>query len=82
LPDDFLKFGPRVWLICSGEQGSRARPMNPDWTRALLAQCREADVPFFMNQMSRRTPIPHDLFVREFPAVGFANPFKKCEDVA
>jgi hypothetical protein len=35
-----------------------------------------------MNQMSRRTPIPHDLFVREFPAVGFANPFKKCEDVA
>ncbi len=27
--------------------------MDPAWARALLAQCREAGVPFFMNQMSR-----------------------------
>ncbi len=69
MPQDFLKFGPQVWLIASGEQGSRARPMDPDWARALRDQCAAAGVAFFLNQMSRRTPIPHDLFVRQFPAV-------------
>jgi protein gp37 len=69
LPDDFRAYGNRVWVICSGEQGPYARYMDPAWARALLAQCREAGVPFFMLQMSDpgRKKIPGDLLIREFP---------------
>lgn len=60
------------WVICGGESGPRARPMDPDWARSLRDQCQEAGVPFFMKQMSQhggsdRHAIPEDLKVREFP---------------
>lgn len=55
------------WVICGAETGPGARPMDPDWARALLAQCREAGVPFFMKQVSHG-PVPDDLMVREYPA--------------
>ena len=55
------------WVIVGGESGPRARPMHPTWARALRDQCRENGIPFFMKQMTRKTEIPQDLFVREFP---------------
>ncbi|HZJ13204.1 MAG TPA: DUF5131 family protein [Methyloceanibacter sp.] len=70
LPADFLENGERTWVICSGEQGPGARPMDPDWARALRDQCAEAGVPFFLNQMAGRKDIPLDLFVRQFPSGG------------
>jgi protein gp37 len=66
LPSDFLDYGERVWVICSGEQLGE-RPMDPQWARSLLAQCRQAGVPFFMLQMGGRKEIPLDLSVWEFP---------------
>lgn len=61
------------WVICGGESGPNARPMNPDWARSLRDQCRAAGVAFFMKQMggARKPfePIPEDLMVREFPEV-------------
>ena len=71
LPEDLLALRERVWCICSGEQGKEARHMNPAWARAVRDQCAEAGVPFFMLQMSGRTPIPADLFVRQFPVPQF-----------
>lgn len=42
---------PRLdWAICGGESGSGARPMHPDWARALRDQCAAAGVPFFFKQ--------------------------------
>lgn len=38
------------WVICGGESGHKARPMNPDWVRNLKNQCRAAGVPFFFKQ--------------------------------
>ena len=38
------------WVIVGGESGPGARPMHPDWARALRDQCREQDVPFFFKQ--------------------------------
>lgn len=38
------------WLICGGESGPNARPMHPDWARALRDQCVTAGVPFFFKQ--------------------------------
>lgn len=55
------------WVIVGGESGPGARPMHPDWARALREQCQDAGVPFFMKQMAKKAPIPTDLLVREWP---------------
>lgn len=38
------------WVICGGESGHGARPMNPAWARSLRDQCQAANVPFFFKQ--------------------------------
>ncbi len=57
------------WVICGGETGPGARPMNPDWARTLRDECFEAGIPFFFKQMSgsKKVPIPEDLMVRQVP---------------
>lgn len=62
------------WVICGGESGSNARPMDVEWARAIKNQCSVANVPFFMKQLGGRsshrgelTDFPEDLRVREFP---------------
>lgn len=48
--------GPSIgWIICGGESGTKARPMNLDWARSLRDQCASADVPFFFKQVGGRT---------------------------
>lgn len=42
--------GDLDWVICGGETGPGARPMNPDWARSLRDQCVSADVPFFFKK--------------------------------
>jgi protein gp37 len=44
------------WVIVGGESGSGARPMHPDWARALRDQCTAADVPFFFKQWGEWAP--------------------------
>lgn len=42
---------PRLdWVIAGGESGPQARPVHPDWARALRDQCTAAAVPFFFKQ--------------------------------
>jgi protein gp37 len=38
------------WVICGGESGWNARPMHPDWARALRDQCAAAGVAFLFKQ--------------------------------
>ncbi|BCR04297.1 hypothetical protein DESUT3_13660 [Desulfuromonas versatilis] len=38
------------WVIAGGESGPGARPLNPDWVRALRNICMEQSVPFFFKQ--------------------------------
>jgi protein gp37 len=38
------------WVIVGGESGPGARPMNPEWVRAIQIQCEKYDVPFFFKQ--------------------------------
>ncbi len=53
------------WVIVGGESGSNARPMNPDWARFLLKQCKQIDVKFFMKQMgthwAKDTIVPYGI---------------------
>ena len=39
------------WAIAGGESGPGARPMEIEWPRSLLAQCKAAGVAFFMKQL-------------------------------
>jgi protein gp37 len=39
------------WIILGGESGPGARPMDIDWTRSIVAQCRNAGVPCFVKQL-------------------------------
>jgi protein gp37 len=48
--------GSRIdWVIVGGESGTNARPMHPDWARALREQCMAAGVPFFFKQRGEWT---------------------------
>lgn len=64
------------WVICGGESGPDARPMDIEWARSLEAQCifRTPRVPFFMKQLGGESDkrgeladFPEDLREREFP---------------
>lgn len=50
-------FGPPLdWIVAGGESGPGARPMHPDWARALRDQCAAAGVPFFFKQWGEWCP--------------------------
>lgn len=62
------------WIICGGESGHKARPMNPEWARDLKRQCYINGTSFFMKQGSQDWPdfkniesFPKDLQLRQFP---------------
>lgn len=55
------------WVIVGGESGHQPREMDPAWARYMRDECRVANVPFFMKQMTAKKPIPADLLVRQFP---------------
>jgi protein gp37 len=38
------------WVIVGGESGPGARPMQPEWVRDILHQCRDSEVSFFFKQ--------------------------------
>ncbi len=38
------------WVIVGGESGAKARPMRPEWVRAIRDQCGPAGVPLFFKQ--------------------------------
>jgi protein gp37 len=65
------------WIVVGGESGGRARPMQPDWARVLLASARRSNAAFFMKQGSQANwsdfknfdSFPEDLRVREWPEV-------------
>lgn len=59
------------WVVCGGETGPDARPMDETWARSLKEQCSSAGVAFFMKQMARKAPIPSDLMIWDFPELPY-----------
>ena len=67
------------WVICGGESGSKARPMELEWARALKAQCEAGGAAFFFKQTGSvitgsaidhgydPARWPEDLRVQQFP---------------
>ncbi|MDB5359789.1 MAG: hypothetical protein JWO51_1086 [Rhodospirillales bacterium] len=46
------------WVIAGGESGHGARPIHPDWSRALRDQCAAVGVPFLFKQWGEWGPRP------------------------
>jgi len=42
------------WVICGGESGRSARPLDPAWALSVRDQCVENKVPFFFKQWGGR----------------------------
>lgn len=68
---------PKIdWVICGGESGHGARPMEIEWARSLKVQCAAAGTAFFFKQGSQANwpdfknfaNFPPSLQVREWPA--------------
>jgi len=55
------------WVIVGGESGPNRRPMDLAWARSIRDQCAAVDVAFFGKQLDKKTPLPADLMVRQFP---------------
>jgi protein gp37 len=59
---DALRGNRRLkWIICGGESGPKADPMNPAWAQKVREDCRIAGVPFFFKQWGLWHPVT-DLF--------------------
>lgn len=58
------------WIIVGGESGKRARPMHPDWARAIRDQCVSASVPFFYKQWGEWAPGSHEAHGTHWDYVG------------
>lgn len=63
------------WVIVGGESGVGARPMHPDWVRAIQHACSKAGVAFFFKQWGAWAPDPSghrprivDTNGREYPS--------------
>lgn len=55
------------WVICGGESGAKARPMQAQWARRLRDQCAEAGIPFHLKQWGewcQPDQLPSDAFQR------------------
>jgi protein gp37 len=46
---DMAFVGKIDWVIMRGETGTDAKPMHPDWARAMQRQCAAAGVPFWFE---------------------------------
>jgi protein gp37 len=62
------------WVIIGGESGPHCRPMQLEWARSLVAQCRAANIPVWVKQLggypNKREALlslPEDLKIRELP---------------
>jgi protein gp37 len=42
------------WVLVGGESGARARPMDLEWVRMILAECQREGVPCFLKQLGGR----------------------------
>jgi protein gp37 len=56
LKREWHKHWPIDWIVCGGESGPKARPVNPAWVRSIRDQCQAAGVPFLFKQWGEWKP--------------------------
>jgi protein gp37 len=71
---------PINWVIVGCESGPGARPMETEWVRSVVQQCREAGVPVFVKQLNAlrcRCGLVH-VAGRPVGAVGWEGACRSC----
>jgi protein gp37 len=58
------------WVVVGGEIGAGARPMQPDWARAVRDRCIAARVPFFFKQWGEWAPVAESGAERRMARIG------------
>src|SRR5262249_41251149 len=49
------RFAPLLqWVINGGESGAGARPFHLEWARSLVAECRRAATPIFVQRLGSK----------------------------
>ena len=73
-PDWFKPLKGIDWIITGCESGPKRRPCKLEWVRNIRDQCRAANVPLFVKQLSINGKVSHDpnewpedLRIREYP---------------
>lgn len=56
---------PLDWAIFGCESGSNRRPCKIEWVRDIVNQCKAANVPIFVKQLSINGKVEHD--INKFP---------------
>lgn len=46
------------WVVIGGESGHKARPFDIAWARAIIEQCKVAEVPVFIKQLGKQPVQP------------------------
>lgn len=64
------------WIIVGGESGHKARPLNPEWVKHILAQCLVAGVPVYFKQWGEWVPNNHS-----FTKIDFTKSKAKCKEL-
>jgi protein gp37 len=49
------------WIVVGGESGPDARPMHPDWARAIRDACQQYGIPFFFKQWGEWIPLDQNV---------------------
>lgn len=62
------------WIILGSESGSKRRPCKIEWVESIVEQCKQANVPVFVKQISIKNEVvkdinlfPENLRIREYP---------------
>jgi protein gp37 len=63
-------WSPVDWIVVGGETGVAARPMQPDWARAVRDRCVAAGVPFFFKHWGEWAPAGGDAAERPMVRIG------------
>lgn len=75
------------WVIVGGESGPNARPMRPEWARAIRDQCIRTRIPFFFKQWGGWHPKANGRLLdgrewNQYPALSRPGPRPTREPVA
>jgi protein gp37 len=60
-------------VIAGGESGFHARPMNPEWTRALRDECLGASIAFHFKQWGNWSPVEDPVSARRVKTLFLSN---------
>jgi protein gp37 len=69
------------WVICGGESGPNARPLQLQWVRSIVQQCRAAGVPVLVKQLGREV-LDHGMSSpgEHWPAHMARRPIPRCTE--